>query len=29
LDEEATTPEPADTQSSAAASEGPEAPAEG
>lgn len=29
IDEEATTPEPADTQSSAAASEGPEAPAEG
>lgn len=29
LDEEAATPEPADTQSSAAASEGPEAPAEG
>jgi polyribonucleotide nucleotidyltransferase len=29
LDEDATTPEPADTQSSAAASEGPEAPAEG
>ncbi|MCT2085773.1 polyribonucleotide nucleotidyltransferase [Microbacterium enclense] len=29
LDEAATTPEPADTQSSAAASEGPEAPAEG
>ncbi|MCJ1708125.1 polyribonucleotide nucleotidyltransferase [Microbacterium sp. VKM Ac-2923] len=29
VDEEATTPEPADTQSSAAASEGPEAPAEG
>ncbi|WP_295839552.1 polyribonucleotide nucleotidyltransferase [uncultured Microbacterium sp.] len=29
LDEEATTPESADTQSSAAASEGPEAPAEG
>lgn len=29
LDEEAITPEPADTQSSAAASEGPEAPAEG
>lgn len=29
LDEDAATPEPADTQSSAAASEGPEAPAEG
>ncbi|WP_270352456.1 polyribonucleotide nucleotidyltransferase [Microbacterium testaceum] len=29
LDEDATTPEPADTQGSAAASEGPEAPAEG
>ncbi|MDQ1177380.1 polyribonucleotide nucleotidyltransferase [Microbacterium sp. SORGH_AS 421] len=29
LDEEATTPEPADTESSAAASQGPEAPAEG
>ncbi|MBB3156532.1 polyribonucleotide nucleotidyltransferase [Microbacterium proteolyticum] len=29
VDEEATTPEPADTQGSAAASEGPEAPAEG
>ena len=29
LDEAAATPEPADTQSSAAASEGPEAPAEG
>jgi polyribonucleotide nucleotidyltransferase len=29
VDEEVTTPEPADTQSSAAASEGPEAPAEG
>ncbi|MDQ1137379.1 polyribonucleotide nucleotidyltransferase [Microbacterium sp. SORGH_AS 1204] len=29
IDDEVTTPEPADTQSSAAASEGPEAPAEG